>query len=104
MIGVGEAFASRYAQARRKFLQGCASAGLAVQSHVHPLAGRDGEELAMDVALDGDANAASLQELLARLRVARRKGLRHADHGASHCSASCTQQVAPSGIRSSLKS
>ena len=60
MIGVGEAFASRYAQARRKFLQGCASAGLAVQSHVHPLLGRDGEELAMDVALDGDPNAESL--------------------------------------------
>jgi len=34
MIGVGEAFASRYAQARRKFLQGCASAGLAVHSYV----------------------------------------------------------------------
>jgi len=56
MIGVGEAFAPRYAQARQKFLQGCASAGLAVQSHVHPLKGRDGEELAMDVALDGDPN------------------------------------------------
>jgi hypothetical protein len=60
VIGVGEAFAPRYAQARRKFLQGCASAGLAVRSHVHPLKGRDDEELAMDVALDGAADAERL--------------------------------------------
>lgn len=60
MIGVGEAFAPRYAQARQKFLQACASAGLAVRSHVHPHKGRDGEELAMDVALDGDAAAERL--------------------------------------------
>jgi hypothetical protein len=60
MIGVAEAFSRRYAQARQKFLQGCASAGLAVQSHVHPLRGRDGEELAMDVALDGEATADKL--------------------------------------------
>ncbi|VTU15091.1 M14 family metallopeptidase [Variovorax sp. RA8] len=60
MIGVGEAFAPRYALARQKFLQGCAAAGLAVRSHVHPLLGRDGEELAIDVALDGDAQAESL--------------------------------------------
>lgn len=60
MIGVGEAFSPRYAQARQKFLQGCAEAGLAVRSHVHPLKGRDGEELAMDVALDGDPQAERL--------------------------------------------
>ncbi len=60
MIGVGEAFAGRYALARQKFLDGCAAAGLAVRSHVHPLLGRDGEELAMDVALDGNAQAESL--------------------------------------------
>ncbi|OUM02073.1 M14 family metallopeptidase [Variovorax sp. JS1663] len=60
MIGVGEAFAPRYAQARRRFLEACAAAGLAVQSHVHPLRGRDGEELALDVALDGAADADSL--------------------------------------------
>ena len=57
MIGIGEAFSSRYFLARQKFLQACASAGLAVRSHVHPLKGRDGEELAMDVALDGNPNA-----------------------------------------------
>jgi hypothetical protein len=60
VIGVGEAFSSRYAQARQKFLQACADAGLAVRSHVHPLKGRDGEELAMDVALDGAADAQKL--------------------------------------------
>ena len=57
MIGVGEAFSPRYALARQKFLHGCASAGLTVQSHAHPRKGRDGEALAMDVALDGDAQA-----------------------------------------------
>jgi hypothetical protein len=60
MIGVGEAFSSRYAQARQKFLQACAAAGLSVRSHVHPLKGRDGEELAMDVSLDGDPAAERL--------------------------------------------
>jgi len=60
MIGIGEAFSPRYAQARQKFLQGCVSAGLAVEPHAHPLKGRDGEELSMDVALDGDANAENL--------------------------------------------
>lgn len=57
MIAIGEAFAPRYFLARQKFLQACASAGLAVRSHVHPLKGRDGEELAMDVALDGNPDA-----------------------------------------------
>lgn len=57
MIGVAEAFALRYAQARQKFLAACKAAGLAVESHVLALPGRDGEELAMDVALDGDPKA-----------------------------------------------
>ncbi|MDH6592375.1 hypothetical protein M2165_002264 [Variovorax sp. TBS-050B] len=60
MIGIGEAFSARYAEARQKFLQGCVSAGLAVEPHAHPEKGRDGEELSMDVALDGDANAERL--------------------------------------------
>jgi hypothetical protein len=60
MIGIGEAFSPRYAQARQKFLQGCVSAGLTVEPHAHPLKGRDGEELSMDVVLDGDANAENL--------------------------------------------
>ena len=60
MIAVGEAFSSRYVLARQKFLQACASVGLGVRSHVHPLKGRDGEELAMDVALDGKPDAERL--------------------------------------------
>ncbi len=51
------AFAQTYAEARGKFLQAAAAAGLAVESHPHPLAGRDGEPLALDVVLDGAANA-----------------------------------------------
>ncbi|WP_431109020.1 M14 family metallopeptidase [Variovorax paradoxus] len=60
MIGIGEAFSPRYAQARQKFLQACVSAGLTVEPHAHPGKGQGGEELSMDVALDGDANAERL--------------------------------------------
>lgn len=60
MIGVVEAFSSSYAQARTKFLEAAAAAGLAVTSHPHPLPGRDGEALAMDVARDGPADASEL--------------------------------------------
>ncbi len=57
MIGVVEAFSPSYAVARTKFLEGAATAGLVVESHPHPLRGRDGEILAMDVALDGSPDA-----------------------------------------------
>ena len=60
MIGVVEAFSDSYAQARQKFLSGCVAANLAVDAHPHPLKGRDGEALAMDVALDGPADAKRL--------------------------------------------
>ena len=50
-------FAQRYAEARDKFLQAAQAAGLAVQSHPHPLPGMDGEPLAMDVARSGPADA-----------------------------------------------
>ncbi len=45
---------------RRKFLDAAADAGLQVESRVHPDKGRDGEELAMDVARDGPADASAL--------------------------------------------
>ncbi|MCA0243055.1 MAG: M14 family metallopeptidase [Proteobacteria bacterium] len=54
------AFAQSYAEARNKFLQAAAGAGLAVHAHRHPLLGRDGEELAVDVARHGAADAPSL--------------------------------------------
>jgi hypothetical protein len=53
-------FAQSYAEARSKFLAGAAAAGLSIQSHRHPLPGRDGEDLAMDVARFGAADAPGL--------------------------------------------
>ena len=60
MIGVTQAFSPTYAQARTRFLEATATAGLQVESHVHPEKGREGETLAMDVALDGPADADKL--------------------------------------------
>jgi hypothetical protein len=60
VIGVAEAFSPRYALARSKFLQGCVAAGLTVDTYPHPLKGKDGEDLAMDVAYDGPADAQQL--------------------------------------------
>jgi len=60
MISVPNAFSSSYAQARVKFLEAAAAASLPVQSHAHPLKGRDGEDLAMDVARDGALSAENL--------------------------------------------
>lgn len=60
MINVPAAFSSSYAQARVKFLEAAATAGMAIRSYEHPLKGRDGETLAMDVALDGAADADKL--------------------------------------------
>jgi Protein of unknown function (DUF2817) len=60
MIGVTEGFSSSYAQARVKFLEGAAQLGLRIESFVHPQKGRDDEELAMDVAFDGDLDAKHL--------------------------------------------
>ena len=50
-------FSTSYSEARQKFLQAAQAAGLHVESHPHPLPGRDGEALAMDVVLDGPADA-----------------------------------------------
>ena len=54
-----DCFAQTYVEARSLFLRSAADAGLQAQSHEHPKRGRDGETLAMDVALLGarDANA-----------------------------------------------
>ena len=60
MSDLDTAFSSSYAQARSRFLEAAAAAGLAVQSHRHPLPGRDGEELAMDVVREGAADAERL--------------------------------------------
>jgi Protein of unknown function (DUF2817) len=60
MMGVVQAFSASYAQARIKFLEAAGTAGLTVQSHVHPELGRDGETLATDVARDGAMDADKL--------------------------------------------
>ncbi len=57
MISIPSAFSSSYAQARVKFLEAAATAGLHIESFAHPLLGRDDEDLAMDVALDGSPDA-----------------------------------------------
>ncbi|HSC62914.1 MAG TPA: M14 family metallopeptidase [Caldimonas sp.] len=58
--GAARHFAQSYAEARDKFFAAARSCGLGVESHVHPLAGRDGEMLATDVARDGPMNASAV--------------------------------------------
>ncbi|WP_028604586.1 M14 family metallopeptidase [Ottowia thiooxydans] len=60
MIRIPKAFASSYAKARVKFLEAAATAGTHIESFNHPLPGREGEQLALDVALDGDPQAKRL--------------------------------------------
>jgi hypothetical protein len=50
-------FAQSYAEARRKFIAAASAAGREPVPHPHPLLGRDGEALAMDVARFGAADA-----------------------------------------------
>ncbi|HSV36924.1 MAG TPA: M14 family metallopeptidase [Ramlibacter sp.] len=60
MTRATEAFSPTYVQARAQFLEACGAADVEVESSAHPLAGRDGEALAMDVARDGPADADTL--------------------------------------------
>ncbi|HEY0825062.1 MAG TPA: M14 family metallopeptidase [Ramlibacter sp.] len=53
-------FSGTYAQARSKFVEAAAAAGLLVEAKPHPLPGLEGEPLAMDVARDGHPSAARL--------------------------------------------
>ncbi len=55
-----ENFSQSYAAARAKFLAAADAVDLDVQSHPHPMLGRDAELLAMDVVRDGAADAAKL--------------------------------------------
>jgi hypothetical protein len=57
---VSACFGHSYADARSKFLIAADNAGLDVHSHPHPMLGRDGEALAMDVARFGPADAQAL--------------------------------------------
>jgi hypothetical protein len=60
MTAASSAFSSTYNQARERFLEAAGRAGVAVESKPHPMTGRDGEMLAMDVARDGPPDAACL--------------------------------------------
>ena len=60
MTGASSHFSQGYAEARRKFLAAADAADLDVVSHPHPMLGRDGEPLAMDVVRDGAADARGL--------------------------------------------
>ncbi len=60
MKDASDCFAQRYAQARGKFLAAAEAAGLDIASHAHPMLGRDGEALAMDVVRVGPSDAPSL--------------------------------------------
>lgn len=60
MISISDAFSPNYAQARAKFLHAAGHAGLPVRSLVQAETGLQGEELAMDIVLDGEANAQKL--------------------------------------------
>ena len=60
MTALEQCFSSSYAQARRRFIDAATAAGLLVESRRHPEQGRDGEELAMDVARDGHPSASRL--------------------------------------------
>lgn len=53
-------FSQTYKEARSKFLGAADAASLDVHSHQHPMLGRDGELLAMDVVREGPDDAASL--------------------------------------------
>lgn len=60
MSAASDAFAGSYREARQKFLEAAAQAGLLVESKLHPLKGAEGEDLAMDVARDGHPSAGTL--------------------------------------------
>jgi len=53
-------FSQSYAEARAKFLVATEAAGLHAEPHWHPLLGRDGERLALDVVREGPADAQAL--------------------------------------------
>ncbi len=59
-MNYSEHFSQSYAEARAKFLAAAEAVRLDVESHPHPMLGRDGEPLAMDVLRDGPKDARAL--------------------------------------------
>lgn len=60
MQNILNAFSQNYQQARSQFLDAAQSAGLLVDSYLHPLLGAQSEPLYMDVVLHGDPASQSL--------------------------------------------
>ena len=59
-MSAADHFAASYAEARTKFAAAVEAAGRDLHTHPHPMRGRDGEALAMDVARFGAADARRL--------------------------------------------
>jgi hypothetical protein len=59
-MNVSKYFSQDYVEARQKFLDAASRADVELTSHPHPLLGRDGEALAMDVARFGANDARAL--------------------------------------------
>ncbi|MDI1282885.1 MAG: M14 family metallopeptidase [Reyranella sp.] len=53
-------FSATYREARERLLEAARARGATVESHTHPLKGAEGEEIAMDTALIGAADASCL--------------------------------------------
>ena len=60
MSEIAANFSQSYKEARSKFMAAADVAGLDIHSYPHPLLGRDGEALALDVVRDGPADAAAV--------------------------------------------
>lgn len=59
-VPIDALFSQSYAEARARFVAAATNVGLAVDPRPHPLAGRDGEPLALDVVLDGPPASSKL--------------------------------------------
>ena len=59
-MDIADHFSQSYVEARAKFFAAVEVAGLDVESHLHPMLGRDGEALAMHIALQGRRDADAL--------------------------------------------
>jgi Protein of unknown function (DUF2817) len=64
MMGVLDAFCTSYAQARVKFLEAAATAGLQIESFNQASPGKNGEVLALDAVFQGAGNSKGAEKLL----------------------------------------
>ena len=62
-------FSKTYSEARSRFIDAALAQGFDISSHMLPITGPEGEELAMDFAVGGPADADSAQSLGRRKRL-----------------------------------